>query len=109
MKKLITSMLLVTVFTVSAIATKAQQTHAASDSASWQLVSNTHDKSKVTVQFYTNAGVLMYEETVYNRKLNITKKKTVRQLNAVLQQVYNRWVMNGSKTAETDLIARRLN
>ena len=84
----------------------AQQRDPMPDSCSWQLVSNIHDKSKVTVQFYSGEGVLMYEETLYNTKLNINRKKTVRHLNAVMQQVYNNWVMNNSNGK--DLIAKRI-
>ncbi|HEX6181915.1 MAG TPA: hypothetical protein VFZ47_11765 [Chitinophagaceae bacterium] len=84
----------------------AQQRDSIPDNCSWQLVSNILEKSKVTVQFYTGEGVLMYEETLYNTKLNINRKKTVRHLNAVMQQVYNNWVMNNSNGK--DLIAKRI-
>src|SRR5688572_32802688 len=85
----------------------AQQQDTMPDSCSWQLVSNIHDKSKVTVQFYTGTGILMYEETLYNTKLNLNKRKTVRHLNAVLQQVYSNWVMTKSSMSEKDIIAKR--
>lgn len=101
---------LVTLFILSgASQLQAQKREPMPDNATWQLVSNINNKSTVTVQFYTNDGILMYEETLHNVKLNIQKKKTVRKLNAVLKQVHSNWVINRSKTAETDLIARKLN
>ena len=108
MKKIIFATFLTIGVLSTAVTANAQKRDTTPDSCSWQLVSNIHDKSKVTVQFYTNSGTLMYEETLYNAKLNINKRKTVRHLNAVLQQVYNNWVMNNSKTSERDLIAKRL-
>ena len=107
MKKIIFTLVLAIGVFIS-IRTDAQQRDPMPDSCSWQLVSNIHEKSKVTVQFYTGDGTLMYEETLYNTKLNINRKKTVRHLNAVMQQVYNNWVMNKTTGGERDLIAKRI-
>ncbi len=108
MKKIIFATVLIIGVLFAATNSYAQQQDSISDSCSWQLVSNIHDKSKVTVQFYTGTGILMYEETLYNTKLNLNKRKTVRHLNAVLQQVYNNWVMTKSAISERDLIAKKL-
>ena len=105
MKKIIFAFALTIGVLISASA-DAQQSDSTPDSCSWQLVSNKHDKSKLTVQFYTGEGILMYEETLYNTKLNLNRKKTVRHLNAVLHRVYNNWVMNNLN--ERDLIAKRI-
>ena len=107
MKKMISATVLTMVILFAAMAVSAQQRDTAPDNCSWQLVSNIQDKSTVTVQFYTSDGILMYEETLRNTKLNINKRKTVRHLNAVLKEVYSNWVKN--KTAEKDLIAKKLN
>ncbi|HYF31674.1 MAG TPA: hypothetical protein VD993_11190 [Chitinophagaceae bacterium] len=107
MKKMISVSVLVVSFLFITAGSMAQQAPV-TDSASWQLVSNIHDPSKVTVQFYSSNGILMYEETLYNTKLNINKKKTVRKLNTLLSQVYTNWVMNRQRTTEKDLIAKTL-
>jgi hypothetical protein len=107
MKKIIPT-LMVLVMTLSGFVLNAQQKETITDNASWQLVSNVQDKSKVTVQFFTKEGILMYEETLYNVKLNLNKKKTIRHLNAVLKEVYTTWVNKRVKTTETDLIAKKM-
>ena len=79
------------------------------DYATWQLVSNINDKSKVTVQFFSPDGILMYEETLHNVKLDITKKRTVHRLNEVLKQVHEAWVKDKVRMSEKEFVARKLN
>jgi hypothetical protein len=92
MKKLVLSASLVMLVLLTTADTHAQKKQAMPEYATWQIVSNINDKSKVTVQFFTLNGTLMYEETLHNIKLDVTKKKTVRRLNEVLKQVHEAWV-----------------
>lgn len=108
MKRLISTAVLTMAILFLATGASAQQKDVTPDNGSWQLVSNLQDKSKVTVQFYTNDGTLMYEETLHNTRLNINKRKTVRHLNTVLKEVYTNWVKNRSVTTEKDIIAKKL-
>ena len=107
MKKFILVTVLSLIMVCVATSLKAQVRDTPFAGCTWQLVSNIHEPSKVTVQFYTGDGVLMHEETLYNKKLNISKRKTVRRLNEALRQVYHSWVIN--RTMEKDLIAKKLN
>jgi len=89
-------------------ATTHAQSKAQTDHGNWQLVSRNCSPSKLTVQFFSNDGSLMYEETLYNVKLNIERRKTVRRLNEVLKQVHETWVKNKIPLNQRDIIAKML-
>lgn len=73
----------------------------------WQLISNKHDKKTVTVQFYNEDKVLMYEETLHAR-LNVNRKKTRRELCEALSEAYKSWSFNHARPEATNLIAKRM-
>ncbi|HYE53532.1 MAG TPA: hypothetical protein VD996_01770 [Chitinophagaceae bacterium] len=102
MKAIITSALIVLLL-LNVTALKAQKKEPMPDYGSWQLVTNVSDKSRVTVQFFSSDGILMYEETLYNTRLNMNRRKTLRRLNAVLKHVHETWVKNKEKLHTKDL------
>ena len=52
----------------------------------WVVENNVKSPKESTVFFYNQDHVLVYKETVSGKKLNVSRKKTIKQLNAVLLQ-----------------------
>jgi len=53
----------------------------------WMIVSHINVNNEATVQCYNDEQVLIYEEKISGRKLNLKRKKTLRCLKVVLDQV----------------------
>ena len=69
----------------------------------WVVESNVHTPKKATVYFYNNQHQLLYKEAVTHMVVDITKAKTRRHLNAVLDQSLAAW-----KRDKGRLLASRL-
>lgn len=78
------SLLLTILLLVVATNTQAQR-HAPKEGY-WVVESNIKTPQKCTVYFYNNQHQLVYKEETNDLKLDISKGKVRRQLNAVLQQ-----------------------
>jgi hypothetical protein len=52
----------------------------------WVIESNINVRGKCIVYFYDNHQQLVYQENVEGRKLNVSKKKTQKQLNEILDK-----------------------
>ena len=83
-----------------------QKTKYIPEKGHWQLVSNIKDPRTVTVQFYNEEGVMIYEETLYKVKMNPDRKKVRRHLYYALQEAYTEWVAK-SKVQSNNLVAKR--
>lgn len=57
----------------------------------WVVESNVKNPQWATVYFYNAQHQLVYKEAVQNIKLDVSKAKVRRQLNAVLQQSVAAW------------------
>lgn len=66
----------------------------------WVLISNINVKKATTVQFYTDANQLIYEEFVKDKKLNLNRLKTLRCLRKGLDSALIAW--NQQKKAQYD-------
>ena len=66
----------------------------------WVLVSNVKEKKMTTVQFYTDAHQLIYEDRVTDQKLNLNRLKTLRCLRKGLDSALIAW--NQQKKAQYD-------
>ncbi len=73
----------------------------------WIIESNLKTPEKSIVYFYTASHVLMYKESVEGRKLNVNKRKTVKQLNAALTDVLVAWQKDKKAKQNEQIIARR--
>jgi len=74
----------------------------------WVLVSNKFVKDKVTVQFYTNANELIYQEDVHNQKMNMNRLKTLRCLKAGLDTAMISWRQQNQAAYNKDWVAMTL-
>jgi|GEM_PF-7071567 len=73
----------------------------------WVAETNTKDKHKATLFFYTNENQLIYKEEVAHRKFNLNKRRTLMHLKSVLQiaiTLHN----GGKKIIDTTLLAYRI-
>lgn len=57
----------------------------------WVVESNIKTPKESIVFFYTTGQALIYKEVVSGRRLNVNRKKIVRNLNAVLLQSITAW------------------
>jgi hypothetical protein len=106
MKKNIIALLVALFYLTFSSPLSAQKQKYVPEKGHWQLVSNIHDKKTVTVQFYTDQGIKMYEETVSNTRMNVARKKVRRQLYYALKEAYSEWTKN-ALVSSTHLIAKR--
>ena len=81
---------LVTLFFLALFGTAAQAQKKLPKTGFWVVEDNLRTKEGSTVRFYTESGTLIYEEKLEDLRLNITRKKVVKRLDATLSQVLNR-------------------
>ena len=65
------------------------------DNGYWVVESNIHTPKHSTVYFYNLSNVLVYKEEVNGVKLKLNKKRTLQNLNTVLQQSLAAWNARG--------------
>jgi hypothetical protein len=106
MKKNIIALLVTLFYLTYSSSLSAQKQKYVPEKGHWQLVSNIRDKKTVTVQFYTNEGIKMYEETLNNVRMNVSRKKVRKQLYYALKEAYGEWMQN-ALVSSTHLIAKR--
>lgn len=109
MKKLtITALATGAFFLVASTDTAAQDKAAGRNWGHWQLVSNVSTPRSATVQFYNSDGVLMHEEAVEGRKINIARRKVCRRLDDALSLAYQSWATNKAMAMDgKTLLTRR--
>ena len=74
----------------------------------WNIENNIKSPKQSIVYFYSASHELMYKENIENRKLNVGNKKTLRLLNAALNEVLISWqTVKGIKENE-QIIAQKL-
>lgn len=71
----------------------------------WVIETNIHTPQTSIVRFYTNDGKLIYSEQVDGIELNVEKRKTLRNLKKVLNNVLLAWEKNGVVKEQGELIA----
>lgn len=76
--------------------------------AYWNIEDNVNVKKQYTVYFYSAAHELMYKENIAGRKLKVGNNKTVRQLNAALDEVLLAWRIEKRIQENQQIIAKRL-
>ena len=70
----------------------AQRKHVAMpDEGYWVIESNVKTPKKSTVYFYTRSQQLIGQQEITGKKLNVTKKKVVKELNGMLFQSLTAW------------------
>ncbi|WP_157579266.1 hypothetical protein [Spirosoma montaniterrae] len=83
--------LIATLFVLATVTTYAQSKRAPIVAREGFWVTETPAKGQYTiVRFYTNQNQLVYEETI-ERRLNIARQQTKRQLNTALEQAMFVW------------------
>ena len=86
MKKIFLLLLLVT-----ALQAYSQKKEGMPSEGFWVIENHVNAPKASTVYFYTSSHVLIYKETINGKRLNVNRKKTVRQLNSVLMQSLLAW------------------
>jgi hypothetical protein len=77
--------------------TTISKTHAQSrqpylpDSGFYVLINNKNNMNETKLQFYNNDQQLIYQEIIYNKKLNLRRKKVLRSLNLCLTKAMLTW------------------
>ena len=72
----------------------------------WVIENNVKTPKHSIVYFYNRSGVMMYKQAVEGKKLNVARRKVVRQLNAVLFQSLTAW-NNKSSDKNDDMIVKK--
>ena len=57
----------------------------------WILETQRSTPKNSIVYFYNNEQVLIYKETINNKRINVAQKKVRKQLEAVLEQALANW------------------
>lgn len=73
----------------------------------WVVESNVKTPKSSMVYFYTPEGILMYKENVNDKKLKVNRRKTVKRLNAALQEIALAWQNKKTTKENAQLVARR--
>jgi hypothetical protein len=77
-----------------ALSSKAQSklnTTPEKETGFWVIENNKHSPKNSTVYFYNEDKELVYKESIIGKRININRKKTCKQLNAVLEQCLLSW------------------
>ena len=72
----------------------------------WVVESNINTPKEAVIYFYTPGQELIHRQTVSGKRVNIKKKKTVEQLNAVLHQSLTAW-NNSRQIKEGELLTTK--
>ena len=107
-KNIIATIILFAFVSLFSLQVSAQKKDYIPEKGYWVLVSNTHQKKIVTVQFYSDDHKLMYQETLQNAGLNVERKKVRRQLYSALKETYQIWAATNTVPSAKDIIARRI-
>jgi len=67
----------------------------------WVVESNIHVPGKCVVYFYNDQQQLIYQENVENKKINVSRKKTQKQLNGILDKALASYA--AKQAASTDM------
>jgi hypothetical protein len=74
----------------------------------WVIEDNIKIPKLSTVYFYTADHNLMYKEVVQGKKINVNRRKVVKQLNATLQELQVAWGKELKPKTDEQLVAKRL-
>lgn len=83
-----------------------QQKKEESDKGYWVIENNIKTPRQSVVYFYTPENQLVYKETVIGRKLNVSRRRICKRLNAVLEQSILAWKNNKAMKAGQQLVLR---
>ena len=111
MKQLLTYLLLLTLMLLLAagIDAAAQKVPLAKvNKGFWVLESNIKTPETTIAYFYNKDHILVYKERIEGVKLNLGKRKTRKQLNAVLHQSLAAWENEKVLKQNSQLLASRL-
>jgi hypothetical protein len=61
------------------------------DSGFYVLINNKNNMNETKLQFYNDDQQLIYQEIIYNKKLNLRRKKVLRCLNLCLTKAMLAW------------------
>src|SRR5215207_4571317 len=86
MKKILFSLLL-----LSGLTAFGQSVNNDMPGGFWVIENNIKTPRSSTIFFYNSARTLIYKETVTGKKINVSRSKTVKQLNAALSQSLLAW------------------
>lgn len=104
--------LLIVALTICSIAAQAQKNETestrttprwVSDKGYWVVETNIKIPNVSTVRFYSNDNQLVYTEKVNGLVINLCKKKTLKKLKTVLENVIGSWELEGVVKTETAL------
>jgi hypothetical protein len=85
-------LLFLLVFFISVSETRAQSRQRyLPDSGFYVLINNKNNMNETTVQFYNDDRQLIYQEIIYKKKLNLSRKKVLRCLNQCLTKAMLAW------------------
>lgn len=74
----------------------------------WVIVSNINTKKEAVVQYYNDDKVMIYEEKIIGRNLNLRRKKTLRSLKRVLDQALAAFKIDKHKIVDKNWVATAL-
>ena len=100
------SLLLIVLFATAAQAQKTPKWVA--EKGYWVLESNIKTPKSTTVYFYNDEGTMIYKEKVEGIRLNISRRKTQKELNLVLTQSLAAWEREMVAKENQHLLASRL-
>lgn len=113
MKKIFT-MLFITAFSVSGLASNAQSDtptpsipKTVSQKGYWVVESNKKTPKECIVYFYNNDHLMVYKEEIKDRKLKLNRKKTLLHLKAVLEEAVTKHE-SGSWAHQNNLLTQLL-
>ena len=102
-------LLLVALFITASI--HAQQ-HAkpkwVSEKGYWVIETSGKTKNNHIIRFYSNEGQLVYQESVANQVLKISKRKVKMELKKVLEKSVDSWQARRKSAENPDLVAQAL-
>ena len=74
----------------------------------WILETQRSTPKNSIVYFYNNEQVLIYKETINNKRINVARKKVRKQLEAVLEQALASWQKEKVAKENDHWVASRL-
>ena len=79
----------------------------ASDKGFWVVESNKKTPKQSTVYFYNNENILVYKEEIINKKLKVSRKKTLLRLKSALEEAVLSYEQ-GTWARQENILAQRL-
>lgn len=74
-----------------------------SEKGYWQAETNIHRPWSTTIRFFNNDGILVYQENIEGRYLDLTRKKTLKRLKKLCDRAVVTWE-NGRKIDDKDML-----